>query len=107
MGIQNKRRDWIVFCTGTLLFLLALSNILLWIYVATRGVQKFEVHKSQYLSFFPAVLQNAFLLTVINIVLLGIAFVIFIRSTKIIKYVSYILAIFAGILLMWNVFSLM
>lgn len=107
MVIQNKKRDRIAFCIGMLLFLLVLAAILLWIYIVTSRDGSFEAYKTQYLSFFPTVLRNAFLLTLINIIVLGIAIYCFILSMKAFKYTALILAILAGILLMWQIFSLM
>jgi glycerol uptake facilitator-like aquaporin len=98
----------VIYNIGVLVLAAAILNKLWWIYVCTIYTA-FEDCKAAYLSFFPKYLQNAFLLTVIEIFLLAIAAIIFSESKKAgyQKKISKILMIISLILCGWNLFSLM
>lgn len=98
----------IIFSIGVLLVTVSILNKVWWIYVSTLYT-KFEDCKAAYLSLFPGYLQNAFLLTVIEIFLLAIAAIIFLESKKAayLKKLSRILMIISLTLCWWSVFSLM
>ncbi|MBF4516139.1 hypothetical protein IRZ71_07290 [Flavobacterium sp. ANB] len=98
----------IIYGIGVLLLTADILNKFWWIYICTRYT-KFEDCKAAYLSLFPECLQNAFLLTVIEIFLLAIAAIIFSESKKTayLKKLSKILMIISLVLCGWSVFSLM
>ena len=98
----------IIYSIGVLLLAVGILNKLWWIYVCTL-YNEFEECKIAYLSLFPKCLQNAFLLTVIEIFLLTVAAIIFSESKKAayLKKMSKILMIISLILCGWSVFSLM
>lgn len=98
----------IIFSIGILLLTVGVLNKVWWIYVSILYT-KFEDCKAAYLSLFPGYLQNAFLLTVIEIFLLAIAAVIFLKCKKAAyqKKLSQILMIISLTICWWSVFSLM
>lgn len=98
----------IIYSIGVLLLTVDILNKLWWIYICTLYTE-FEDCKTAYLSLFPECLQNAFLLTVIEIILLAIAAIIFSKSKKALylEKISQILMIISLILFGWSVFSLM
>lgn len=98
----------IIYSIGVLLLAVGILNKFWWIYVCILYTE-FEECKVAYLSLFPKYLQNAFLLTVIEIFLLAVAAIIFSESKKAayLKKTSKILMIISLILCGWSVFSLM
>ncbi|MEO8886834.1 MAG: hypothetical protein ABI367_12270 [Mucilaginibacter sp.] len=85
----------------------------LWIFLATSGEKlPFNELKQNYLRYFPALLANALLITVIDIVLLGISILFFnLANNRIIssgwKLTNKLLIGLSCVLLFWQVFSLM
>ncbi len=70
---------------------------------------EFEETKAAYLNLFPEFIANAFFLTIIDIIILGIAVIIFSEFKKAgyLKKMSKILMIISSILCGWSIFSLM
>ncbi|QOG04744.1 hypothetical protein [Flavobacterium sp. MDT1-60] len=98
----------IIYSIGVLLLTVGVLDKLWWLYICTIYTE-FEECRVAYLSLFPERFQNAFLLTVIEILLLAVAAIIFSESKKAIyqKKASKILMIISLILFGWSVFSLM
>ncbi|MNG09151.1 hypothetical protein D3C87_1424320 [compost metagenome] len=98
----------IIYSIGVLLLTVGVLSKLWWLYICTLYTE-FEESKVAYLSLFPECLQNAFLLTVIEIFVLAVAAIIFSESKKAayLKKISKILMIVSLILCGWSVFSLM
>ena len=98
---------------GYVCLLLVCLNMGLWIYLATSSDHlTFEELKQTYFSYFPTALANAFLLTVIDIGLLAITiFFLNMANSPFIssglKITNKILIVLAGVLLIWQLFSLM
>lgn len=106
---MNNKKSTLLFCAGLIPLFIVIANMALWMITATGNDITFEQMVANYLSHYPEWLQNARLLTIINIVLLGIAGGLFFLSTRNpkLKIVGPSFAILSGILGMWNVFSLM
>ena len=97
-----------MYAIGILLLAAVIAHMGYWIYITTQHTS-FEASKAAYLSSFPNPLQNTFLLTAINIYLLGCSIIIFLQSMKVNyrKKVSVALLISAAFLSAWNIFTLM
>lgn len=106
---MNKDKNNALFYIGLLLFFVAVADMTLWIVTTTHKHATFEETVDDYLSYFPEMLQNATLLTMLNIMFLALAGGLFYKSMKSIKLrtAAKILAILSAVLLFWNVFSLM
>jgi len=98
----------IIYSIGVLLLAVNILDKIWWIYISSI-YSDFEDCKTAYLSLFPKSLQNAFLLTVIEIFSLAITAIIFSKAKKAayLKNTSKILMIISLVLCGWNVFSLM
>lgn len=83
-------------------------NKIYWIYLCTKYTE-FEETKNAYLDLFSKFMANAFFLTIMDIVVSGIAVIIFLESktTGYLKNVSKWLMILSSILCGWSIFSLM
>ncbi|MEZ0486957.1 hypothetical protein [Fibrella aquatica] len=99
------------FALGLLLSMIVLLNLGLWIYVATREGVSFVEAKATYLSCFPSFLQNALLLTLLNIVLCVVSLFLLIRIgeslSRLANMVRIPTIIINTILIAWNIFSMM
>lgn len=106
---MKKSTATLLFIAAFILLIFPVANMALWIAVASDESKPFETAKAEYLSYFPDFLQNAQLLTVINIALLAAASAFFYKTIIFPKYrlTAIILAAFSALLLMWNAFSLM
>lgn len=101
-----------LFIIALVLLLPVLANMGLWFYVcADESLVTFEETRDAYLSYFPASFQKPRILTLLNVLFLGIAGGIFLRlslsAARGLKITCLILTIFCGVLFAWNVFSLM
>ncbi|MCW4469276.1 hypothetical protein OGH69_09885 [Flavobacterium sp. MFBS3-15] len=103
MKIRN-----ILFAVAILCLFAVLADLFLW-FAVTGRTDSFEEARSLYVSYYPAALQNARLLTVMSILLLTIAGFIFLNAAKTnsLKKTAAILGIASAVLLMWKLFSLM
>ncbi|MDV6167656.1 hypothetical protein R1T16_04420 [Flavobacterium sp. DG1-102-2] len=97
-----------IYAIGIFLIAVVAVHMSFWIYITTQYTS-FEASKEAYLNTFPTPLQNAFLLTAINIYLLGGSIIIFLQSMKVNyrKRLSAGLLVSAAFLSVWNIFSLM
>ena len=97
-------------CYGiaVLLLFIAITHMVLW-FIDCAGHEGFEATKAAYHSRFPQFLRGHYTLTLINVLCLSIATLIFIFCVqmKFLRKLSLGLAIFSGLLLYWNIFSLM
>jgi hypothetical protein len=105
--MKSKYKPFI-YSIGVLLLTVGILNKLRWAYICTI-YNEFEECKVAYLSLFPDCLQNAFLLTVIEISLLAVAAIIFSESKKAayLKKISKFLVIISLVFCGWSIFSLM
>lgn len=97
-----------VYSIAVSLLAMSVLNKIYWIYMYRQYVD-FEETKTAYLNLFPDFLQDAFILTVIEITALAAAIILFLESimTGYLKKTSQILVILSVILCWWNLFSLM
>lgn len=102
------KRSSFLFTIAIICLVIVLADLFLWFSV-TGDTTTFEESKQQYLSHYPASLQNARLLTVISILLLTAAGFIFLNASKTrsLKMVAALLGMVSAVLLMWKIFSLM
>lgn len=105
---MKKSTAALLFITASVLLLFPVVNVALWFSIAADE-QPFEAMKAEYLSYFPEFLQNAQLITVLNIAFLATACAFFYKTIVFPKYrlTAIILAVFSILLLMWNAFTLM
>lgn len=96
------------FLIATVLLLLCITNIVWWFTVTDQDIS-FEAMKVEYLSIFPSSLQHAGLLTLILIVCLVTAAILFMQSRKekSLKLVANGGMILSFVLAFWQLFSLM
>lgn len=101
--------EYFYFIIGLILFALVGLDIYWWINISSDASKTFEQVKAEYLLLFPESLRNALILTVLNIVGLSIAGLLFFKSTDIaqLKVLGWILVVLCGILVAWQVFTLM
>lgn len=106
---MKKTTATLLFIVASILLLFPVATMLLWFSIAVDEAQPFEAMKAEYLSYFPDFLQNAQLITVLNIAFLAAACAFFYKTIVFPKYrlTAIILAAFSALLLMWNAFSLM
>ena len=99
------------FYIGLLLCALVLLNVGLWIYTATSGDITFEQARQTYLGYFPGFLQNATLLTLLDVGLCTLSLFLLIRPGELVDRLTSALRVPAiganTVLIAWNVFSLM
>jgi len=105
---MKSRYKTIIYSMGVLLLAINVLDKIWWIYIS-KIYTEFEDCKTAYLSVFPECIQDAFLLTVIEIFSLAITAIIFSKAKKVayLKKTSKILMIISLVLCGWNVFSLM
>lgn len=98
----------LLFGLGTLLLASASFLMYLW-FRACAQYDSFEETKQAYLDNFPASLQDATITTGITILLLSGSLVCFIKaiSANFLKPAAVVLVVISGLLLSWNIFSLM
>lgn len=99
------------FLFGLLLSGLAMANVGLWIYVATRPGLGFGEAKQTYLSYFPSLLQNPLVLTLLNIGFCGGSLLLLTRGgepvSRSLNLVRMPVIAVNSLLVAWNVFTLM
>lgn len=105
------KNDTLPFYAGLLLFSLAVANVALWIFVATRVGLSFSDARQMYLSYFPGFLQNTLLLTGLNVVFCTISLYLLIRlGESLSRFHSFIrmpVVVVNTVLIAWNLFTLM
>ncbi len=102
----------IFFVAAVFFLLLAMADIVLWIIISSDYSKSFETVVDEYVSLFPKIIATPKILTVLNILSLGIVICFFVLSrnkskSEKFKKICLGLIIFSGILGFWNVFSLM
>ena len=90
------------------LFLLVVMIDTIWWFQGWSSNRSFEENRALYLARFPEFLQDAILITLINIILLGISIFAFLKTQQAnyLRTISVILLTIAGLLFLLNVFSL-
>jgi hypothetical protein len=86
--------------------------MILWIRIAINEEKSFETTLNEYLSNYPAWLRKPAHTIALKLVLGGIAIICFVFAIKythknLIRNLLYFLIILSGILVFWNLFSLM
>ncbi len=97
-----------LFVVAIICLFLVLADLFLWFAVTGRN-DNFETARAEYLTYYPASLQNARLITVIGILMLTLAGFVFLNASKTnsLKKTAAVLGIASAVLLMWKIFSLM
>jgi hypothetical protein len=105
---MNNTIKNILYGIAIFLLLITIADMVLW-FIDCARYEGFEAIKQAYHSRFPQFLRGHYTLTLINILCLSVATLIFIFCVQMnfLKKLSLGLAIFSGLLLYWNVFSLM
>lgn len=96
------------FIIGLLLLILVLSDIAWWI-INYSDARSFEANRDLYLSRFPEFLQNARLVTGIEIGLLVLSFISLrrLREAPSLRNIARVLSIISVVTIFWLVFTLM
>ena len=97
-----------MYMVAVVLLAIVIADIIHWFHI-TAQYDTFEQMVPAYLSVFPAWLQNARIITAMEIFLLGISGFIFVQAIKV-NYLKVISIVFAGLtalLIFWQTFSLM
>ena len=97
-----------MYMVAVVLLAIVITDITHWFRI-TAQYDTFEKMVPAYLSAFPSWLQNARIITVIEIFLLGISGFIFVQAIKsnYLKIISIVFAALASLLIYWQTFSLM
>ncbi len=98
----------ILFLIALIPFTIVVLNIYLWIDISNHS-NSFQQAKYEWLEKFPNVLQNARLITILNILFLSIAAFLFYKTQNVpkLKLVSLFFFAISVLLIAWQVFSLM
>lgn len=104
-----NKPEYFYFIIGLMLLAVVSMDIYWWINISSDASKTFEQVKAEYLLLFPEFIRNARMLTVLNIAGLSIAGLLFYKSTDIaqLKVLGWILVVLCGILVAWQVFTLM
>lgn len=104
--MRNKQAFF--FFIAVVALMAVLADLLLWFSVTGTG-HSFEQSRQEYLSYYPATLQNARLLTVISILLLTLSGFVFLTSARSqhLRVGASVLGLVCAVLMMWKIFSLM
>ncbi len=98
------------FYFGLLLCIVVVANLILWIGLSTKDVP-FDQAKALYLSYFPAFLRNATTLTLLPIGLGSLSIYLLSRSQELLdvgyRRAGQLLMSLNGVLIVWQLFSLM
>jgi len=99
----------IFFIIALSLFCLVVLNIYLWISISIEPMKSFQQAKSEYLSKFPKAIQNARLITLLNIIFLSVASFLFfkVQTARGLKTLSLTFFFISIILMAWQLFSLL
>lgn len=97
-----------MYMVAVVLLAIVITDITHWFRI-TAQYDTFEEMVPAYLSAYPAWLQNARIITAIEIFLLGSSLFIFIQAMKAnyLKIISIVFAALASLLICWQTFSLM
>lgn len=103
------KKEIIYFTIALIVFCFVAVDIYWWIVVSSDASKSFQQMKSEYLERFPAILQNARIITLLNIGLLATASFLFMKAQTLqkIKLVSKIFFVTSMVLIAWQVFTLM
>lgn len=100
----------VAFSIGILLFVAVVADLTLWISLSTKDIS-FDQTKALYLSYFPAFLRNATILTLLTIALSSLSIYLLSRSSKLpgtgYRRVGQLLLALNFVLISWQIFSLM
>lgn len=104
--MQNKI---VFFIIALILFIIPVLDMYLWISISMKPMNTFQQSKAEYLSHYPEILQNALISTLLNILFLAAASILFYkaRTGKGLKKLSLVFFYICIILISWQVFSLM
>lgn len=107
---SNTQSPWKRFFTGVAFLAIPVALIAWWIYVAetTMGGQAARVER--FLNIFPTFLQNAQLVTWIQLAFTGTAFIIFFRGLNqktFYKVLNIVMLGLSGLIGLWLLFTLM
>lgn len=96
-----------LFMVALVFVVLILADLFLWFAITSR-VLDFETARQEYLSYYPAVLQNGRILTVISLLMLTFSGYIFLNASKTNdnKRTGLILGLLSTILLIVKIFTL-
>ncbi len=99
----------VFFIIALFLFSLVVLNIYLWISISIEPMKSFQQAKAEYLSKFPKPIQNARLITLLNIIFLSAASFLFykVHTAQGLKTLSLTFFFISIILMAWQLFSLM
>lgn len=108
LTIMKSKYRGAIYAIAILLLVTAIAQMGFWIYITTQH-EIFLEAKATYLDAFPASMRIATLLTVTDILFLGISLFIFVQSIHVSyrKKLSTVFAIVSAFLALWNLFSLM
>lgn len=97
----------VLFVIALIFVVLVLSDLFLW-FAVSRNIIDFETARQEYLSYYPAAMQNGRVLTVISILMLSFSGYIFINTSKTngIRTVAIILGLVSTLLLILKIFTL-
>ena len=103
------KKEIIYFVIALIIFCFVAVDIYWWIVVSSDASKSFQQMKSEYLERFPTILQNARIITLLNIGLLATASFLFMKAQTLqkIKLVSKIFFVTSMVLIAWQVFTLM
>ena len=104
--MQNKI---VLFIIALIIFIIPVLNLYLWISISIKPMNTFQQSKAEYASHFPGILQYVFIITLLNILFLAAASILFYkaRTGKGLKKLSLGFFFICIILISWQLFSLM
>jgi hypothetical protein len=98
------------FYSGLILCASVVANVLLWITTSVKA-DNFEQAKTSYLSYFPGVLSNATILTLLNIAFCSFSVYLLIWSQpkvgSLYRQLSLALILLNSLLISWRLFTMM
>lgn len=96
----------ILFVIALVFVVIVLSDLFLW-FAVSRNIIDPETARQEYLSYYPIVLQNARVLTVISLLMLSFSGYVFLNASKSNKNrsVAIILGLLSTLLLMAKIYS--
>lgn len=107
-----KKVQYVIFIVGLAILILLFSDIVLWIVISEDYSKSLEQVKLEYLNYFPEIIQNAVLLTLLSIFLGIIASACFYYCRKhsgsiFLKKLNSVLLVISIIITSWMAFTLM
>ena len=102
------KNEKIAFFIGITLLVLVFIEVCLWIGVSVK-YDNFEDSSINYLSYFPEMLRNRILITVVRILFVSISstMLIYCVNKSFLKITSAILLCFSFLLFLWSMYTLM